>query len=326
MKLVDVPSLLDRLGITAKRKGREWWACCPLHEERTPSWQMRDDDQDPDRHGRWRCLGACHTGGGPIGLVMHVLSLEAREAWEWIKTGSVIERIALAISFDDGAPDLSRFVFGFRLPLGVEFAPFFDWPKPAANYLESRGVTAEQVDRWGIGYAMGGKLAQRIVFPWRDGIDGKLLGYTARAYVPGNKRYLEPGEKEGAARGAVYGEEHWPPPRARDVVVVTEGSIDGLAIERATGLAFGAACGSQLLPAHAAKLSTFPTVLVASDPDEAGRKFQASIAGMLARWSRVVPVDLPTGDKPGRYDPARIEVELGREVLGNAIRSALPCT
>lgn len=323
MKLVNVPSLLERLGIRAKRKGREWWACCPLHEERTPSWQMRDDEEDPDRHGRWRCLGACHAGGGPIGLVMHVLGVDAREAWEWIKTGSVAERMPLAISFDDDAPDLSRFVFGFRLPLGVEFAPFFDWPRPATSYLASRGVTAEQVDRWGIGYATGGKLSQRIVFPWRDGIDGKLLGYTARAYVPISKRYLEPGEKEGAARGAVYGEEHWPPPGAREAVVVVEGAIDGLAVERATGLAFGAACGSQLLPAHASKLSTFKTIVIASDTDKAGDGLRASIVGMLGRWSKVIAVDLPMGKGGERYDPARIEVELGRDVLGDAIRSAL---
>lgn len=324
MKLVNVPSLLERLGIKVKRRGREWWACCPLHEERTPSWQMRDDDQDPDRHGRWRCLGACHTGGGPIGLVMRVLGLDAKAAWEWIKSGSTIDRIPLAIEFGGEAPDLSRFIFGFNLPLGVEFASFFEWPRPAATYVQSRGVTAEQVDRWGLGFSTGGKLAHRVVMPWRDGMTGKLLGYTARSYVQGAKRYLEPGEREGAARGAVYGEEHWPPPGARDTVVVIEGGFDGFAVERATGFSFGAACGSQLLPAHAAKLSTFKTVIVATGTfDEAARKFHDTIVGTLVRHVRVVSVDLPVGPKPGRYDPARIEVELGPQVLGDAIRSAL---
>jgi DNA primase len=323
MKLIDVPSLLDRLGIKTKRRGRELWACCPLHDEKTPSWQMRDDPEDQVKHGRWRCLGKCHTGGGPISLVMHVLGLQPKEAWEWIKTGSVHERIALAIHFEDNAPDLSRFVFGFHLPQGVEFAPLFDWPMPASNYLHGkRGVTAEQVDRWGIGFARDGKLAKRIVFPWREA-SGKLLGYTARAYTPNEKRYLEPGEKEGAARGAVYGEEQWPPPgAARDTIVVVEGAIDGLAVERATGLPFGAACGSQFLPAHAAKISTFRRVIVASDPDAAGASFQAVIHGSLARWSTVIPIDLPIDAKGGRYDPARLAFEKGNDELRRIIEGA----
>jgi hypothetical protein len=37
----------------------------------------------------------------------------------------------------------------------------------------------------------------------------------------------------------------------------------------------------------------------------------------------VIPIELPVGDGHGRYDPARIEVELGHRVLGDAIRSAL---
>lgn len=309
MRLVNVPSLLERLGIKAKRKGREWWACCPLHQERTPSWQIRDDEDDPTRHGRWRCLGACHTGGGPVSLVMSVLAMSSREAWEWLRTGSVVERHVLAIDFEETTPDLSRLVTGFRLPLGVEFAPLCEWPEAARAYILGRGVTEEQVDRWGIGYATGGKLAHRIVFPWRSG-RGELLGYTARTILKDAKRYREPSEEEGAPRGAVYGEELWPAPKARDTLVVIEGGFNGLAVERATGLPFGAACGSQFLPAHAAKISTFRRVVVIGDPDEAGRGFREAIVGGIGRWSEVVPIDLDRG-----FDPARIAVERGEHAL-----------
>lgn len=316
MKLVDVPNLLERLGVKAKRKGREWWACCPLHEERTPSWQMRDDTDDPEKHGRWRCLGACHTGGGPVGLVMGILGTDAKGAWQWLREGTLIERVPLSIEYDDEAPSLARFVFGFRLPLGVQFGSLEEWPEAARNYIKSRGVTEEQVDRWGIGYAVDGKLARRIVIPWRDAA-GKLLGYTARTYLPGEKRYLEPGKDEGAARGAVYGEELWPAPGKRDVVVVTEGSFDGFAVERATGLPFGAACGSQFLPAHASKLSTFPRVIVVSDPDKAGKQMRDAIVEQLGRWSCVSFVELPKG-----FDPGRIEVQWGSGALAEMIHAA----
>lgn len=323
MKLINVPSLLNRLGIQSKQRGREHWACCPLHEERTPSWQIRDDDRDPDKHGRWRCLGKCHTGGGPVSLVMHLLGIDAKEAWEWIKSESVHERIPIGLQFDDDAPDLSRFVFGFRLPNGVQFGPVFEWPKPASNYLEQRGITAEQVDKWGIGYAVDGRLSKRLVFPWRDSF-GKLLGYTARAYIPNEKRYLQPKEDERPVRGVVYGEEHWPPPGpARDVLVVIEGEIDGLAIETATGLPFGAACGSQFLPAHAAKISTFKRVVIVGDPDAAGDSFRDAIIGALARHSQVYPVEMPVDEKCGRFDPARLLVQRGPDELRRVLEGAL---
>ena len=322
MRIINIPNLLERLGIKTKPKARELWACCPLHEERTPSWQIRDDADDPIKHGRWRCLGKCHTGGGPISLVMHVLNLDSKAAWEWIKSGSTHERVVLGIDFDSTGPDLSRHVFGFQIPQGVEFAPLFDWPKPASQYLEQRNVTAEQVDKWGIGFARDGRLAKRIVFPWREA-SGKLLGYTARAYVPHEKRYLEPSEKEGASRGAVFGEEHWPPPGdARDVVVVVEGAFDGLAIERATGIPFGAPNGSNFLPAHANKISTFKRIITATDPDAAGVAFQAAIE-TLSRHSQVIPIELPIDAKGGRFDPARLATERGNDELRKIIMGAI---
>ena len=43
-----------------KRAGRLFQACCPFHEESTPSFKV-----DPDR-GSWRCYGACGEGGDVI--------------------------------------------------------------------------------------------------------------------------------------------------------------------------------------------------------------------------------------------------------------------
>ena len=43
---VDVAALLAFLGIKGRRRGSEWWACCPFHEEREPSWQIHDNADD----------------------------------------------------------------------------------------------------------------------------------------------------------------------------------------------------------------------------------------------------------------------------------------
>jgi DNA primase len=323
--VVDVPHLLDRLGIPAERRGREWWARCPLpeHDDRTPSWQMHDDPEEPDKHGRWRCLGRCHTGGGPATLVARVLGLvhpetgepRTRAAWRWIADGSAVEEAPVLDVALAAAPRRPAGIGrGFRLPPGVAVEPLDLWPAAARAYAEQRGITAEQVDRWGLGYAVDGRMSGRIVLPWRDA-RGRLLGYTARTFVHAVKKYLEPREDEGADRNAVYGEEHWPPPGdARGTLVVVEGGIDGYAVERATGLPFGAVCGSQLLPGHVARISTFQEVIVASDPDGAGSRFADALWAALARWTRVRRAAIPAGS-----DPAKLERVAGPAALADAL-------
>ena len=99
--------------------------------------------------------------------------------------------------------------------------------------------------------------------------------------------------------------------------MVTEGGIDGLAVERATSLPFGAVCGSVLLPGHVARLSTWREVLIASDPDNAGRGLAEALHAALARWVRIGFVRLPPG-----YDCAKLEKEKGKEALQEAIDEA----
>jgi DNA primase len=327
MLVVDVPALLARLGIEAKKRGREWWACCPFHPERTPSWQIRDDDEDPERHGRWRCLGKCHVGGGAVGLVMRVLELQrAREALDWLRSGGAVDRPSAGQEAAAGGGlvmgPAKRPKSGFVLPGGVRFVPFDEWPETARGYAESRGLNAEQVDRWGLGYAVDGRLRGRIVMPWRDG-RGRLGGYTGRAYLPGDPRkYLEPTAEEGAGVGWVYGEELWPPPAERDELVVIEGGFDGYAIERATSLPWGAARGSHLTPGHVARISTFRRIVIATDPDGAGEKFAKSIADALARShdGMMFRVSYPRDSD----DAAKVERRDGPEALARAVAQAAP--
>ena len=53
---IDIVDLVSRY-VPLKRAGRSYKACCPFHEERTPSFVVT-----PDR-GTWYCFGACGEGG-----------------------------------------------------------------------------------------------------------------------------------------------------------------------------------------------------------------------------------------------------------------------
>lgn len=315
MFIVDVPPLLERLGIVAKRRGREWWACCPFHAERTPSWQIHDDDQNQERHARWRCLGACHEGGSAVGLVMRLLGLErAREAYDWLRGGGAAERPSPGQKAASGGGlalgPARRPRLGFQLPEAIRFLPFEEWPTLARSYAVSRGLTAEQIDRWGIGIAVDGRLRGRIVMPWRDQ-SGRIGGYTARAYLPGeDKKYLEPKIEEGAAVGWIYGEELWPALEDRERLVVVEGGFDGFALERVVSGPWGAARGSNLVPGHIARFMTFAELVLLVDPDKAGTRFADAIVEAVGRHRPILRGVLPRGTdvaKLERRDPGALE-------------------
>lgn len=60
---LDLVSYIGRT-VSLKKAGRTYKACCPFHNESTPSFVV-----DPDK-GTWRCYGACATGGDLFGFVM----------------------------------------------------------------------------------------------------------------------------------------------------------------------------------------------------------------------------------------------------------------
>ena len=300
---LDVPALLGRLGLDAKRSGREWWARCPFHGEDTPSFSVADRPGDEQKHAHYRCFGACEVrGGSAVGLVMRLLDLDPRDAYRWIFSGAEADA--------EPPPALEVEVFParaagpLRLPSGVVLAPLARWVTPARRYAESRGLTAEQVARWRLGYAVEGYLAGRLVLPVR-GRAGKLLAYTGRTFVGGPKKWRDAQQGDHPDEGAVFGEEHWPPPAERRRVVLAEACLDALAVERAApGVPVAAAYGSELMPGHVARLSTFQEVVVASDPDDAGDKLAAQVRAALGRWARVRRAALPDG-----YDPCALERE-----------------
>lgn len=291
--MIDVPKLLERLNIKAERRGREWIARCPnpKHEDKNPSWRIRDDGGP--KHACHKCW-PCGLGGGPIALVSTVLGVPPAQAREWLgEDGNAEEPIPATVQV--AVPSVHE----FRLPAGVHLDPFERWPDPPRQYAASRGIDAAQVERWGIGWASVGKLAGRIVFPVRDD-RGRLRGYTARTYADQEKRYREPDKEEGANRDVLLGEQHWPTMAKRKAhrVYVTEGAINGLALEHALadlGPYFGALCGSSLSAMASIKLASFGEVIVLRDPDGAGRRVATEVATSIGRHRPVFFVDFPAG-------------------------------
>lgn len=290
---VDVAKLLSKLGIEAKLDGGEYLARCPGHKDAKPSWSINRET------GRHHCF-ACGFGGTPASLVIHVLGVETlgwtrRDAWDWMTKHGLLEgdgELGLAVELYLRAPEpRDRIV----MPGSVRTGPLATWPPSVARYVTDRGITAQQVRSWNIGYALDGRLAGRIVFPV-FGLKGELLSYSARSFIGSEVRYLTPSEREHPDPAALFGMVYWPRHVGeRRRIVVVEGAIKALAIERAMpGTAVGGLLGAVQArnTTIASYLSTFEEVVLAFDADGAGERGAQALYGALARHTRtrlVVP-------------------------------------
>ncbi len=294
-----------------RQAGEALWCNCPIHGERTPSFFVRLRPGDRF-HGSSHCFG-CSWSGFPVQLVQRLNGFKTQgEAFEWLRTMPQVEQ------------PLPRRVEVVSVPLVRQLAipdavEFDHWPARYADYLlEIRKVTLEQRARWQLGYVdreSPSELADRVWIPAQDS-GGRLLSYTARAVGKARRRYREPFRAEGASPAAVFGELLWPA-LPKDVVVVTEGAFNAMAVERCSPrpVAFAALMGSSLDTLQVLKLTQFARVLLATDPDKAGEKAARALRGALARYVSVDQLAIPVGQ-----DCDSMEPEALRALLASALR------
>lgn len=271
---LDVPSLLDDLGIVYRRAGRHLEAVCPSpdHDDHSPSWHVVADGKKAGAH----TCRSCGFGGGPVDLVAAVRRTTPALAREWLaereRGNRVVHRIA--------APTVVVRELGrVELPPWVERRPLDEWPGSARSYLVGRRVTAEQVARHGLGYALRGTLARRVVVPVVT--HGRLASWTSRSYCDETPRYIT---CDHPSPGALFGEPH----ATGDEATVCEGTWSALALERAGWPSPLALLGVAVTAEKVRTLSRFRRLLVATDPDDAGDRAAAQLARALGdrveRW------------------------------------------
>lgn len=271
-------SVLQRLNIAYKPNKNGFVAKCPnpAHNDRNPSWSIRSDGL----HSCWSCgfKGDIYT---LVRTVLECTFVEAK-AFAGDPEQAAIEPvlpIEVRVSYRSG----------IDIPDGVEF-PEGEWPYSVQSYLDQRGITREQVAKWGIGYAKSGELSGRIFIPYCDRF-GDLQSYTARSFTGQTPKYKKPGPTEGAVKAALFGEQHWPV--LKKWVIVTEGELNALAAERAMPVAVAALSGSRMSPAHAVKLIQFENIICLTDSDPAGDKAALQLLAAVGRHANIARLRLP---------------------------------
>jgi DNA primase len=151
--MTDTQTIKDKLDIvqiigeyiTLKKAGANWKANCPFHNEKSPSFMVQAEKQI------WHCFG-CSKGGDVFTFVQEIEGLDFRETLKLLAKRAGVE---LSKSYNEtDSSERNRL-----LAINTAAAYFFhrmlldmDASKPARDYLERRGMKAETVEAWQVGF------------------------------------------------------------------------------------------------------------------------------------------------------------------------------
>ena len=79
----DIVDVVDRR-VKLKKAGKNYSACCPFHQEKTPSFSVNPEKQF------YYCFG-CGAGGNALGFIMEYDRMEFREAIESLAQAAGME-------------------------------------------------------------------------------------------------------------------------------------------------------------------------------------------------------------------------------------------
>ena len=295
---ISISSIVGHRVIWDKKKTRaakgDYWACCPFHGEKTPSFHV------DDRKGIYHCFG-CGVTGDHFKFLMELEGRDFPEAVQIVAeqagvqlpqdTPEAREKAAKRLGVIE-ANDRACTWFQGRLQANAG----------ALDYLRARGVTAEEITKFKLGFAPDGNalmatqmaapgdmvaagllgetdgrtydwFRNRITFPILDG-KGHALGFSARALGDGEPKYLNSPTTAAFDKGATLYNGASAKAAAWDgkALVVVEGNVDVIASERA-GYAAAAPMGTALTEQHVALVAKAAEAPVfCFDGDAAGRK------------------------------------------------------
>lgn len=333
----------------------DWWAPCPFHQEKSPSFHV--DDQK----GFYYCFG-CQAKGNVFGFVQETENVGFMEAVEILaaeagmempaRDQKAAERSDLRTRLADVTEEAAKW---FRLQLRTGAAA------EARAYLERRGVSEATRDRFEIGFAPsvpdallkalrakgiafdlieGAGLAvapedgreardrfiHRIIFPIRDA-RGRCIGFGGRAMNPNAKaKYLNSPATPLFDKGAnVYNLGPARQAAGKDApLIVAEGYMDVIALVQAGFESAVAPLGTAVTETQLRLLwRVTPEPLIALDGDAAGREAGLRVAD-LALTAMEAGQSLRFAILPAGKDPDDLLREDGSEVMRAVLDDARP--
>lgn len=343
-----------------KQRGRDFWCCCPFHNEKTPSLKI-----DPALQ-LWHCFG-CGEGGDVFGFVMKIDDLSFPEA-----VRKLAERAHIDIAEAPGFQGATGSHKARLKAVCAEAASFYHMQlmrNPSAQaaearaYLGGRGFGGEVPKRWCLGFAPGagalvrhlsakgftaaemtdanvavsdnGRLKDRffnrIMFPILDA-QGECIAFGGRVVGQGQPKYLNSQETPLFHKSQVlYGLDKAKSAMASTgIAVVVEGYTDVISLHEAGVSHAVATLGTALTLRHIRLLSRHAQhrIVYLFDGDEAGQRAAdralAFIDDSMTPEAGRSKIELAAVTLPDGLDPAEFVAARGADALRTLIADAKP--
>jgi len=346
---VSLVSIVGQV-VKLKRRGNEYWGCCPFHHEKTASFSVSDEK------GFYHCFG-CGEHGDIFNFVQKAMGMTFPEAVEYLarQAGMEIPRAT--------PEEYERERRKNGLTEALEAAcKFFEeqLQKPAGRpglyYLQQRGLTAETIKKFRLGYAAPGNALKahliregfsedvlseaglvskstdsdsfydyfrsRVMFPIMDK-RGRVIAFGGRVLDSSEPKYLNSPDSPVFSKGENLYALHLSADQARkkQEIIVVEGYMDVIAMAQVGINRAVAPLGTALTERQIELLWRYaPEPLCSFDGDAAGQKAAARAA------ARVLPLLKPGYSLrfitlPDNLDPDEYIKEHGKTALEDFLQT-----
>ncbi len=345
----DIVQLIDAY-VPLKKAGRHFVACCPFHNEKTPSFSVNSQKQF------YHCFG-CGASGNVISFLMNYSRKSFLEAVDMLAA-----RLGLSVPQDEYQAKQAKHTSLYDvLRAAMDFyRRELEQNETAKAYLQKRGIDAQTAQRFALGVAPGqwdrlhhhlmdkkfssesiaavglslrsehgreyDRFRARLIFPIRDR-RGRPLGFGGRSMSPDvEPKYLNSPETPVFHKGGeLYGlYEAEQATRTLEYLIVVEGYMDVIALSQHGIANVVATLGTATTGEHLQKLFRLTTqVIFCFDGDNAGQK---------AAW-RALETALPALSDgrevkfiflPQSEDPDSLVRSQGKEAFEGYLNQALP--
>jgi DNA primase len=311
--------------------GRNYKACCPFHQEKTPSFNINTEKQ------MFYCFG-CKKGGDVFSFIQEIERLDFRESLKFLAEKAGIDmnqskELSLEMRQKKALLQIHEYATRFYQILLTQHPTVLE-------YLKKRGLLSETIKTWRIGYAPDGfqqlvnvlrskgfsdsdliasglvgksdrglydRFRGRIMFPITDN-QGKIIAFSGRV-MPGTQeasrdtgKYINSPEtiiyhKSSALFGFSQAKKSIADQKS---VLIVEGQFDTILLHQSGYTNTIALSGTACTEKHMEQLRRFADELViATDNDRAGIQSAYKIAELGYQFDcDVSVVQLPEGKDP----------------------------
>lgn len=334
--------------LTLQKKGGNHWACCPFHNEKTPSFSVSGNKQ------MFHCFG-CGVSGNVYTFIMKYENYSFQEAAKMLADRAGVQLPEMEYNEEMRRRENKR---ARLLEVSKEAAKFFYYQlhsprgKIGYDYLNQRGLSDETKHKFGLGYAgkSGAELVQylrskgfedevikeaglanysekrgllsqfwnRVMYPIQD-INHRVIGFGGRVMGEGEPKYLNSPETPiFDKRRNLYGLNFARTARSGNIILC-EGYMDVIAMQQAGFTQAAASLGTAFTQEQAVLLRRYTdSVLLAYDSDGAGVKAALRGIGILREAGLSAKV---INMRPYK-DPDEFMKALGKEAFEERIAQA----